>query len=98
MRLATLSVVAGMPGILFAATIFATRLGDGLGDLRRVRVAGMSHRLRQVGRPDEEHVDAFDLQNLIGVADRRLVLELHADQRLLVRGGGEVRHLGAETP
>jgi hypothetical protein len=58
----------------------------------------MSHRLRQVRRADEEHIDAVDLQNLFDVADRGFVLELNADQRLFVGCRREVRHLGAEAP
>jgi len=37
----------------------------------------MTHRLRQIRRPDEKHIDAFDLEDVIDVANGSFVFELH---------------------
>ena len=87
-----------MPGIFFAATILASRVADRLGDGGRGRIAGMPHRLRQVRRPDEKHIDAFDLEDVIDIANGSFVLELHADQRLFVGGRREVQPSSRRGP
>ena len=71
-----------MPGVRPAATMLRQRLLDRLGDGRRLRVAGKAHGLRQVRRADEEYVDAFDGEDVVDVAERGLVLELNAHERL----------------
>jgi hypothetical protein len=79
-------------------TDLAERLLDGLRDRRRLRIAGMPHRLREVGRADEEHVDVVDLQDLVDVLHGILMLDLYADERLRIRLHGEIRHARTEPP
>lgn len=47
----------------------------------------IAHGLRQIARPDEQHVDAIHLQDRIQVAQRRLRLDHANDQPFLVIGG-----------
>src|SRR3984957_10966997 len=62
---------------------------DGARDRRCVRVARVSHGLRKIGRADEEHVDAVNLEDVVDIGDSLLVLDLHADERLRIGLGGE---------
>ena len=52
----------------------------------RFGIARVAHRLRQIRRADEEHVDIVDFQQLVDIVDRGLLFELNGDQRRIVRG------------
>jgi hypothetical protein len=62
----------------------AQRVVDRRLHVRMAGVAGVAHRLRQVGRGDVEDVDVLHRQDLRQVVDRLDLLDQDAHQRLLV--------------
>ena len=66
---------------------------DRLGNRRRPGIARMAHRLRKVGRADEEHVDPLHRKNNIQVRQRRLVFYLRRDERRTAADSVRVQEL-----
>ena len=79
------------PGGLAARANAPDGILDDRRHLRMARLADVAETRRQIGRPDEDAVDALDRRDLLEPVQRLLGLDLHHQAQLLVRALGIAR-------
>ena len=81
-----------MPGHHAVSVAPFDHLVHGLDEQRVIELAGNSQRDRKVGRPDHDHVQAFQREQLVGALHGAHGLELHHRERLAILMLDDLRH------